>query len=228
MAEEYLTDDEQLEALKRWTSENGAWLLAGIVIGAAALFGYRYYDNYRNERDLNAAAAFGAMAAALDKNDRSGGQRIAETITHDYASTPYADQAELTLARLYLDASQPANAIAALTRVMNDSKDAELKNVARVRLARVLIDQGKPDEAIGILGGAAPGAFTGLYHEVRGDALYAKKDIAGAVSEYRLALGANESGGADASMLALKITDLGAAPEPVGAAPAPLVDKAKP
>jgi len=155
MAEEYLTDDEQLEALKRWTSENGAWLLAGIVIGAAALFGYRYYDNYRNERDLKAAAAFGAMAAALDKNDRSGGQRIAETITHDYASTPYADQAELTLARLYLDASQPANAIAALTRVMNDSKDAELKNVARVRLARVLIDQGKPDEAIGILGGPA-------------------------------------------------------------------------
>jgi predicted negative regulator of RcsB-dependent stress response len=230
MAEEYLTDDEQLEAVKRWTSENGLWLVAGVVVGAAALFGYRYYDSYRNQRDLKAAAEFGAMAAALDKNDRAGGERIAETITHQYASTPYADQAELTLARLYLDASQPANAIAALTRVMNESKDAELKNVARVRLARVLIDQGKPDDAISTLGGAAPGAFTGLYHEVRGDALYAKKDIAGAVAEYRLALGANESGGADASMLALKITDLGAAaaplaaaPAPPGAAPAPLV-----
>jgi predicted negative regulator of RcsB-dependent stress response len=242
MAEEYLTDDEQLEAVKRWTSENGLWLVAGVVVGAAALFGYRYYDSYRNERDLKAAAEFSAMAAALDKNDRAGGERIAETITHQYASTPYADQAELTLARLYLDAAQPANAIAALTRVMNESKDAELKNVARVRLARVLIDQGKPDDAISTLGGAAPGAFTGLYHEVRGDALYAKKDIAGAVAEYRLALGANESGGADASMLALKITDLGAAaaplaaaPVPPGAAPAPLVaapaplgDKARP
>jgi predicted negative regulator of RcsB-dependent stress response len=221
MPEDLMTDDEQLEAVKRWLSENGSWVVAGIVLGAAALFGYRYYDSYTNGRDLKAAGEFAAMTAAIDKNDRAGAQRIAEAITHDYSRTPYADQAELTLARLYLDQSQAANAIAALTQVMNTSKDADLKLIARLRLARVLTDQGKPDEAISTLDGAAPGAFAGLYHEAHGDALYAKKDLAAAVAQYRLALASNDAQGPDAAMLQLKITDL-------GANAAPTVEKATP
>jgi predicted negative regulator of RcsB-dependent stress response len=68
---------------------------------------------------------------------------------------------------------------------MNDSKDSELRHVARLRLARVQIDQGKPDDAISTLAAAEPGRFAVRYHEVRGDALYAKNDAAGAVREYQ-------------------------------------------
>lgn len=238
MAEDFMTDDEQMEAVKRWTAENGAWLVAGVVLGAAALFGYRYYESNTNERDLKASAEFAALTAAVDNNDRPGALRIAEQITHDYSRTPYADQAELTLARLYLDQSQPANAIAALTQVMNTSKDADLKLIARLRLARVLTDQGRPDEAISTLagaapGGAPPGAFSGLYHEVHGDALFAKKDLAGAMAEYRLALASNEARGPDAGLLELKIADLGTpaalgTPGALGAPAAPTVNKAAP
>jgi predicted negative regulator of RcsB-dependent stress response len=189
------------------------------VLGAAGLFGYRYYESSTEARDLKASVEFAAMTAAIDKNDRPGALRIAERITHDYSRTPYADQAELTLARLYLDQSQPANAIAALTEVMNTSKDSDLKLIARLRLARVLTDQGKPDEAINTLagatpggsppGGSPPGAFSGLYHEVHGDALFAKHDLAGAMAEYRLALASNDARGPDAALLELKIADLG-------------------
>ena len=63
---------------------------------------------------------------------------------------------------------------------MNTSKDSELKQIARLRLARVLIDQGKPDDAIKLLADGSPGSFAGRYHEVHGDALVAKKDIPGA------------------------------------------------
>jgi predicted negative regulator of RcsB-dependent stress response len=90
---------------------------------------------------------------------------------------------------------------------MNNSKDAELKQVARLRLARILIDQGKPDEAIKTLAEGTPGSFAGRYHEVHGDALYAKKDIPGAVAEYNMALGTSD-GGADAALLQLKLADL--------------------
>jgi predicted negative regulator of RcsB-dependent stress response len=76
-----------------------------------------------------------------------------------------------------------------------------------LRLARVLIDQGKPDEAIKTLAAGTPGSFAGRYHEVHGDALYAKKDIPGAIAEYNSALGASE-GGADAALLQLKLADL--------------------
>jgi predicted negative regulator of RcsB-dependent stress response len=90
---------------------------------------------------------------------------------------------------------------------MNNSKDGELKQIARLRLARVLIDQGKPDDAIKILAEGTPGGFAGRYHDVRGDALYAKKDIPGAVAEYQQALGTSDRG-AEASLLQLKLADL--------------------
>jgi predicted negative regulator of RcsB-dependent stress response len=70
-----------------------------------------------------------------------------------------------------------------------------------------LIDQGKTDEALKTLTEGTPGSFAGRYHEVRGDALYAKKDFAGATAEYTQALGTSD-GGADSALLQLKLADL--------------------
>jgi predicted negative regulator of RcsB-dependent stress response len=212
MAEEYLTDDEQWEAVKHWTTENGAWVVGGIVIGTALLFGWRYYDNYRNQRALHAAAEFGQMTNALDHNDRDGTRRIAEGIVKNYAGSPYADQAQLSLARLFVDEGKPAEALAPLLLVMNGSKDDELRNVARLRVARIQIDQGKPDEAIKTLADDKSPAFAANFHEVRGDALLAKQDPKGAAAEYQAALGSGDTRGTDMALLQLKLADLGVSP----------------
>jgi predicted negative regulator of RcsB-dependent stress response len=98
---------------------------------------------------------------------------------------------------------------------MNGSKDTELRQVARLRLARVLIDQGKPDDAIKLLSEATPGSFAGRYHEVHGDALYAKKDVSGAIAEYKAALDAADEGGVDAATVEMKMADLGAVDNPL-------------
>jgi len=219
MTEEYLTDDEQLEAVKRWTAENGPWLVGGLVLGLAGLFGYRYYNNHQNERALGAAAQFSDMAAALQHNDATKARQIADGLIKEYPSSPYADQAQLTIARLYVEQGQDANAIPPLTQVMDNSKDAELKHIARLRLARVLIDQGKPDEALNTLSGPA-GAFSARYHDVRGDAFVAKKDLQQAVAEYKAALAEGAAGGsADSALVALKIADLGLPAASAAAAP---------
>jgi predicted negative regulator of RcsB-dependent stress response len=97
--------------------------------------------------------------------------------------------------------------VAPLTQVMNNSKDTELQQIARLRLARVLIDQGKPDDAIKLLAAGTPGSFAGRYHEIHGDALLVKKDIAGAIAEYNAALGVS-AGGVETAMLQLKLADL--------------------
>jgi predicted negative regulator of RcsB-dependent stress response len=230
MAEDYLTDDEQWEAVKRWIGENGAWAFGGVVLGAALLFGWRYYQSHQNEAALKAAAQFGEMTTLLERNDPTGSRQIAEGIIKDFPKSPYADQAQLTIARLYVDQGQLPSAIAPLTQVMNNSKDTELRHIARLRLARVLTDQGKPDEAIGALGQDAPGAFAARYHEVRGDAFYAKKDFKSAVTEYKAALNSGDSSGADAALLELKIADLGEPLEPATAmVPTPIPsNKAKP
>ncbi len=209
MPDEYLTDDEQLEHVKRLTAEYGPWMLGAVVLGLAAVFGLRYYEGYRNERAMQAASRFTSMTSALQHNDRAQARHIADGLITDFANSPYADQAKMTLARLAVDDGQDANAIPPLTQVMESSKDTELRHIARLRLARVLIDQGKPDDAIKTLSDE-PGAFAASYHEVRGDAYFAKKDLQRASTEYKAALaesGAN--GGADSALLSLKIADLG-------------------
>jgi predicted negative regulator of RcsB-dependent stress response len=217
MTEDYLTDDEQLEVVKRWIVDNGLWVLAGIVIGVAGLLGYRYVDNSRNDRALRASLEFSQMTEALEHNDPAKSRQIAAGLLKDFPHSPYADQAELTLARLSIDAGELASAVAPLTQVMNESKDSELKRIARLRLARVLIALAKPDEAIKTLAEDSPGAFAALYHEVRGDAFYAKNDFKSAVTEYQAALAGGDAGGVDSSLLQLKIADLSAPAAPATA-----------
>ena len=227
MPEEYLTDDEQLEHVKRLTAEYGPWMLGAVVLGLAFVFGFRYYEGYRNERAMQAASRFTGMTSALQHDDRAQARQIADGLIKDFPNSPYADQAKMTLARLAVDDGLDANAIPLLTQVMENSKDTELRHIARLRLARVLIDQGKPEDAIKTLSDE-PGAFAARYHEVRGDAYYAKKDLQRASTEYKAALGESGlQGGVDSALLTLKIADLGLPAAP--AAPsAGLLNKAKP
>jgi predicted negative regulator of RcsB-dependent stress response len=228
MAEEYLTDDEQLEAVKHLIVEYAPWLIGGVLVGAGVFFGIRYFQSYTNERAYKAAAEFGTLTAALQANDHAKVRQIADALIKDYATSPYADQAQLTLARLDVDEGHQGSAIAPLTQVMNASKDTELRQIARLRLARVLTDQGKADEAIKTLAEPMPAAFSAGYHEVRGDAFFAKKDIPHAVAEYQAALGAADASGINAALLELKIQDLGAAAAPTAKVSVDTLNKAKP
>jgi predicted negative regulator of RcsB-dependent stress response len=229
MAEEYLTDDEQLEAVKRAFSEYAPWILGGVVLGVGGWFGVQYYRSHQNGLAMRAAEQFTQMTAALQMNDAQKSLQIADGLIKNFPSSPYADQAQLAIARIDVDSGKAADAIAPLTQVMNNSKDGELKQIARLRLARVLIDQGKPDDAIKTLAEGTPGGFAGRYHDVRGDALYAKKDIPGAVAEYSQAL-VTSGEGAEASLLQLKLADLASndKAKPSNEKASPSNDKASP
>ena len=223
MAEEYLTDDEQLEHVKRVVAEYGPWTVGAVVLGLAFVFGYRYYQGHLDQRALAAAAQFEGMASAVQRNDQAKARQIADGLIKDFPGSPYADQAQLALAQLFVDQGEDANAVAPLTAVMDHSKDDELKRVARLRLARVMIDQSKPDDALNLLSGD-PGAFTARYHDVRGDAYFAKKDPQKAAEEYKAALAGASGGGMDAALLTLKIADLGLPTAPAaGAIPSVIV-----
>jgi predicted negative regulator of RcsB-dependent stress response len=210
MAEEYLTDAEQAEEVKRLFKEYAPVVILGVVLGGGGYFGWGYYKNFETGRSIKAGEEFSQMGMALQINDTKKAKSIGEGIIKDYSGLPYADQARLTLARIAVDEGHDADAVTPLTEVMNNSKDSELKQIARLRLARVLIDQGKPDDALALLDVAHAGTFAGRYHQVRGDALLAKKDSAGAISEYKTALTSAADGGVDGSLVEMKLADLGA------------------
>lgn len=210
MVDEFLTDDEQGEALKTWWRENWAWVLSGIVIGLCLLGGWQYYQRFNIKRAEAAADALDQFAAT-QLSDKTKAEALFKDLTDKYAATPYAMQAQLLQAQNAVGNNDFAGAETALRAVMA-GKDPELAQVATLRLARVLIEQGKNDDALTLLDVSKAGAFVAQMHEIRGDALYAKQDQNGARGEYEAALaGYKSESGADVSLLELKLLDLGGA-----------------
>jgi len=217
---EYLSDKEQWEQIRTWVRENGLWVVAGVALAAAGLQGWRWWQARVDARGVQASAVYTRMIEALEKGDRTQAFVRLGELERDHASSPYTDQAKLIAARVYVEGNELDKAARELESVMQNSKDRELALLSRMRLARVEIAQGKPDAALATLSAAEPGAFAARYHEVRGDAYYAKGDRPAALKEYRSAAGAPELG--DAALLDLKIADLAAdSPPPSAAAAAP-------
>lgn len=212
MVDEYLSEREQAEQLRRWFGENWLWLVSGVVLGLGGLYGYRWWEAHRLERSAAAEQRFSAVLAALNRNERDEGVRIAGEVTGEYADTPYADQAVLVLARLDVESGRLAEAAVRLTTVMNEARDPELALVARLRLARVQLAQGQFDQALATLDGVQVPAAQARVAELRGDVLLARGDSAGALAAYREARQAVTPGGAqvDQELLALKIDGLAA------------------
>ncbi len=218
--DDYLSEKEQWEAVKRWLRENGAWIVAGVAVGGLAIWGWQWRNAHIDQVNSQASAKYEQMLADFGRNDQSSALAILGELERDYSSTPYLDQARLAAARVYVESNQLDKAAKELDTVVKQSKDKQLALVARVRLARVQVAQQKPDDALATLNGVDPGAFGPRFHEVCGDADLAKGDKSGALSEYRAArsmdLGAAGAGGT--SLLDLKISDLLADAAPLAAA----------
>lgn len=205
--EEYLNEKEQWERLMAGLREQGPWMLAAAAIVAAAFGGWHYWQARGEHQALAAAARYQQVLAAFSHNDLNGGMKIADELVRDFSGSAYGDQAELAAARVQAENGQLAPAAARLAHVLASTGDPGLALIARLRLARVQLAQGKPDDAIKTVDAVDAGAFAARYAELRGDALLAKGDRDGALKQYR---SARATGGdtVDPGLLDLKINEL--------------------
>ncbi len=185
---EYLTEQEQIQQLKNWIKQYGMTILLGILIAAAITSGWRYWQSYRTKVLQHASAVYDEMIAMRAQNNTHGTIVQAKKLLRNYTKTPYADMAAFMLAREAVITKNYPEALQQLHWVINHSKNTSMRDIARVRAARILIALKKPDEALMLLTEVQDKGFKGLADEVRGDAMLAKNDTEAARKSYELAL----------------------------------------
>ena len=211
--DEYMNEQEQWDYVRGWVRQNGVWLLAGVVLASAGLWGWRSWQAHREAMLLEAGGQYQQLLAALGRNDLPGVMTLADKLAAAHPHTGYAEQAQLAVARMQVENNQLPAALDRLQKIEAGTQDAELKLVVRLRVARLQIEQNRIADALATLNAVQPGAFAGRFAEVRGDALLAKGDRAGALKAYREAQAAEAqtvaAGAAGAGdLLALKINAL--------------------
>lgn len=185
---EYLTEQEQIQQLKNWVKQYGLTIVVGIVIALLASSGWHYYQNYRNKTLQHASSIYDEMLTLRAQNNTEGSSTQANKLISHYAKSPYAQMAAFMLSRDAVLKKDYVEAIKQLNWVVDHSNNHSIQTIARIRIARILISDQKPDVAINTLTKLDDKNFLGMVDEVRGDAYLALNDPAAARKAYALAL----------------------------------------
>ncbi|UCB54650.1 MAG: tetratricopeptide repeat protein [Thiotrichales bacterium] len=206
--DEFESEDQQIEAIKKWWKENGASLILGLGIGVAALLGWREYLSYQTGHSAEASDLYQAVQAQVTNNRLDDAHiKKADLIRSDYSDTPYAALVSMAQAKFEYEQGDVESALMRLRWASENSTEADVQHVAKLRLARILISQSNYDEAEAILTSTYPAGFASGYEELKGDLYAARGETALARVAYDEAISA--AGGNASRWLILKRQDLG-------------------
>lgn len=182
-----LQEQEQVEALKAWWKENSNKVLGVLLIAVVAMGGWRGWQYYQSKQSLEAATLYAEFLKQLESRDAKRINDAAAVVMDRYASNGYAPRAALLAAQVNEQGKDAARARTQLQWVIDHAEESGLKDVARLRLAAVLVDEKKYDDAMKLLEAKHPASFDGLYADLRGDILSAQGKKEEARSAYKLA-----------------------------------------
>lgn len=198
------TDDEQAEDIKNWWKENGISVVAGIALAIAALFGWEYWQKHQMTQMESASTLYSAVQTTAD--DAVATKNI-QQLQSDYTTSPYAALASLETAKKHAEKGEYEPAITALRWVVDNSKDTDLKNVASVRLARVLASAGKYNEALQLASQTYAASYESVLEEIKGDVYSAQNKVEDARKAYERAILAAKNGSNE--LIKIKLDNLG-------------------
>ena len=208
----YQTEDEQVEALKKWWQENGKSAIFGVAVGLVAIFGWREYKDYSLEQTENASEVYQQMVIALRDDKSADIEQAANNISANYDSTAYASFAALGLAKIAISENDLAGAEEHLQTALKSTSHKSLKQIISLRLVRVYIAQNELKKASAIISkNSGDNAFSVSFQELQGDIYQLEGDFENARKTYQAALDKASESEQDTALLDLKLDDLGRA-----------------
>jgi len=171
------TEDEQLARLRNWWQRNGNPVLLGTALALVVVFGWRYYQNWQENQAQTASAIYQQLLeVSLDappgKVDLAKVSELATQLKQDHKGSAYEAYGRLLVAKVATDAGRLADAAAELQAIVDKPVNAEIGELARQRLARVLSAEGQTEQALELLKGEGKlAAFRASREEIKGDLL---------------------------------------------------------
>ncbi|MGE0558435.1 MAG: YfgM family protein [Burkholderiales bacterium] len=206
-----LEEQEQLAAMKAWWAQYGRLVVVVVVAALLTVGGIRGWHYYRTSQATAAVVLFEQLQRAERASDHKKVRDIAGQMIDSYGSTPYAAPAALAAAKSAVDTGDLAAAKTRLQWVMDKAGEEEVRDVARLRLARVLFDEKNLPEALKLLEVKPGDSFSGLYAGLRGDVLSAQGKRQEARTAYQLALEKSDAASPLRQITQLKLDALGEA-----------------
>lgn len=211
MAELDMQEQEQVDALKAWWKDNGKWVVGAVVVALLAFAGSQYWKKHQAGQADEAAKLYVEVMKQVSTNDAKRIGDAADALASKYGSSAYAPRAQLLAAQASIQAKDFARAKTQLFWVIEHAKEAALQDAACLKLASVMLDEKKYDDALKQLDAAHPDSFTGLYADLKGDVLSAMGKTTEARAAYQLALDKTDAKSMYRNLIQLKLDGLGAA-----------------
>jgi predicted negative regulator of RcsB-dependent stress response len=212
MAHYDLEEQEQIDTIKTWWKMYGNLVTGIIVVASLAVIGWQGWNWHQRSQSAQAAAIYGVLEQAVAARDAQKVKAAAGELAEKFGGTSYAALGALVAARQSFDGGDLKTAKAQLTWAADNGKD-EIRDLARLRLAAVLLDEKAYDEALKQLEAGHAAAFAARFLELKGDVLAAAGKKPEARSAYRAALDKGEvregRGGAGRELLQQKLDSLG-------------------
>lgn len=215
---DYLSDEEQVERLKRWVRSYGSAALTGILLALIAFFGWHYWEKRQENKNIETMNQYQKIiteseGAATDKAAQSRFISNVQALVKSNPNSVFALQALLLQAKVTAAQGEWAGAEKALTQaVALKVEDKGLINLAWLRLARVQAAQNKLDVALTTLKNVSEPAFTASSEELRGDIFVQKNDIKAAKAAYETAWAALVKRQQSRELLKVKMNAIGLIP----------------
>ncbi len=205
-----LEEQEKLDALKAWWKENARLILLVVAAAAIAVAGTGGWRWYQRQQAFEAGALYDALGRAVRAGDAKALRDAGGALTERYARTLYASMGALAAAHFHFERGELKSAKAQLQWLLERSPSEDFRELARLRLAALLLDEKAHDEALKLLEAKPLDAYVAQFAALRGDVLVAKNLPAQARVEYQRALEkANGEGGAFRDSVQMRLDALG-------------------
>ena len=205
---DYTTEDEALDRIRQLWGQYGKVIVILSILVAGSFGGRNLWVSYKSDSAENSSLNYSQLLLAVDQKRFEDAYEIGSEIIKTDAQSSYAELSSLFLAKISFEKGDYDVAKNTLIAVIESSSDLNTGNVARERLARILLSEGKANDSQKILEESKSMDLANHLLELQGDIMKARGDLKSALSLYQKALAKNIINGQDSNNLSLKLNDI--------------------